>query len=328
MKSPFTGGNVTFQQEETTLTFRKEEFTYTHLSYRCEDTGEQFTTTELDEINIGQVYNQYRVKYGIPFPDEIKQIRQKYGLSASKMSEILGFGNNQYRLYENGDMPSEGNGKILSSIKDANFFYTFVQNTRNQFTAEEINKIERKIQAIPTNKDREEKERLIFNYSRSVYNGYAAQSYSKLKNILLYFIEKLHGVFNTKMNKLLFYTDFLSYKRYGRGITGLQYHAIQFGPVPERWDRIYALMDDIEPEIVHFANPDICGTKLQSTLSPDTSCFSPEEQSILDQVLENFRNDNVSSISNKSHQEDAWIQNNQNKGLINYNTAFTLHAFD
>ncbi|MCD8555331.1 MAG: hypothetical protein LRY59_01565, partial [Bacteroides graminisolvens] len=106
MKSPFTGGNVALQQENSELMFRKEKFQYVHLYYQCEDTKERFTTTEIDELNLSQVYNQYRVKYGIPFPDEIKRIRQMYELSASKMSEILGFGDNQYRLYENGDMPS------------------------------------------------------------------------------------------------------------------------------------------------------------------------------------------------------------------------------
>lgn len=90
MKSPFTGGNVALQQENSELMFRKEKFQYVHLYYQCEDTKERFTTTEIDELNLSQVYNQYRVKYGIPFPDEIKRIRQMYELSASKMSEILG----------------------------------------------------------------------------------------------------------------------------------------------------------------------------------------------------------------------------------------------
>ena len=49
------------------------------------------------EANIFQVYNQYRVKHGIPFPDEISGIREHYGLSAAKMAQILGFGINQYR---------------------------------------------------------------------------------------------------------------------------------------------------------------------------------------------------------------------------------------
>ena len=130
MKSPFTGGNVSLRQENSELVFRKEKFRYTYLYYECEDTKEHFTTTEIDELNLAQVYNQYRIKYGIPFPDEIKQIREMYDLSALKMSEILGFGDNQYRLYESGGMPSEANGKVLNLIKDPAIFETFVRNAR------------------------------------------------------------------------------------------------------------------------------------------------------------------------------------------------------
>jgi hypothetical protein len=41
-------------------------------------------------------------------------------------------------------------------------------------------------------------------------------------------------VFCTKMNKLLFYIDFLSYRQRGIAITGLCFRAIDFGPVPDR----------------------------------------------------------------------------------------------
>lgn len=53
------------------------------------------------------------------------------------MSEILGFGENQYRLYENGDMPSEANGKVLMSIMNPEIFLTFVLNAREQFSEDE-----------------------------------------------------------------------------------------------------------------------------------------------------------------------------------------------
>lgn len=328
MRSPFTGGKVLLHQENAELLFRKEKFQYIYLYYLCEDTKERFTTTELDEINLSQVYNQYRVKYGIPFSDDIKRIRQMYELSASKMSEILGFGDNQYRLYENGDMPSEANGKILSSIKEPSIFEVFVKNAKNQFEPKEFEKILCKLKKVMEYKKSQIKKELIFDsYSRGAYNGYAAQSYSKLKNIILYFIEKCGDTFNTKMNKLLFYADFLSYKTYGYGITGLAYKAIQFGPVPVKWDRVYSLIDDIYPEIVEFASGN-CGTKLCSTLSPDYSCFSTEELTVLSTVLEKFKNISASELSKLSHKEDAWKNYHATNQMIDYKEAFTLQIFD
>jgi hypothetical protein len=76
MTSPFTGGVAMLLSEPSTLVYRKETFRYVHQFYECQDSHERFTTSELDEANLAQVTNQYRAKYAIPFPDEIKRIRQ------------------------------------------------------------------------------------------------------------------------------------------------------------------------------------------------------------------------------------------------------------
>ena len=84
--SPITGKPMKLVSEPDSVEFRGERFNYTHFAYKCEDSGEQFTTTELDEVNVNQVYNAYRERHGIPFPDEIISLRNHYGVSASMMS--------------------------------------------------------------------------------------------------------------------------------------------------------------------------------------------------------------------------------------------------
>lgn len=326
MKSPFTGGEIKLMQESREMIFRKEKFTYVAHYYVCSDTQEQFTTTELDELNINQVYNQYRTKYGIPFPDEISDIRTFYGLSASKMSEILGLGANQYRLYENGEMPSEAIGKVLKSILDPRIFASFVKNAENQFSAHDYAKIEEKLERSIKRIGEADKHQEVFGtYARSLMNGYAPQSYSRLKNIILYFIDKCGGTFNTKMNKLLFYTDFLSYKIRGVGMSGLAYRAIQYGPVPSQWDIVYGSIDDVYSEIVAFPSGN-SGVKLCSEIEPDLSNFTPEEVEILEIVFKRFKTISANDISEESHKEDAWIDYNGTKDFINYNKAFSLKA--
>ena len=333
MKSPFTGGEVILKQEKSELIFRKEKYQYAHLYYECVDTKERFTTTKMDEKNLFQVYNQYRIKYGIPFPDEIRKTREMYDLSASKMSKILGFGDNQYRLYENGDIPSEANGKILSLITTPSVFKDYIKIAKNQFEEREYNKILLKLDHSIENsnskeyKDLKTKAGLIFDsYSRGVLNGYVLQSYSKLKNIILFFIQKCGPTYITKMNKLLFYSDFLSYKSHGYGMSGLAYKAIQFGPVPLRWDRVYSLIDEITTEIVEL--PYEHGSKLCSKFVPDESNFSKDERYILEKVVDKFKDVSASEISKLSHNEEAWKNNLNNDQIINYNEAFTLQIFE
>src|SRR5690606_12157454 len=127
MKSPITGKEMKLTKERRSMDFRKETFEIVFHYYKCEHSGEKFTTTSLDEVNMNQVYNQYRDKFNIPFPDEIIRIREKYGLSAAKMSEILGFGINSYRQYESGEMPSASNAKLIQMVEDPKKFIEMVE---------------------------------------------------------------------------------------------------------------------------------------------------------------------------------------------------------
>ena len=63
MKSPITGKEMKLLKEHRLMHFRKETFEIVFHYYKCEDTGEQFTTTSLDEVNINQVYDQYRNRF-------------------------------------------------------------------------------------------------------------------------------------------------------------------------------------------------------------------------------------------------------------------------
>ena len=65
MKSPNTGKKMMRMKEASPIKFRKEKFVIGFHLYRCVDSGEQFTTTALDEINLDQVCNQYNNRHNI-----------------------------------------------------------------------------------------------------------------------------------------------------------------------------------------------------------------------------------------------------------------------
>ena len=110
---------MTLEWEWREMEFRKETWRVMFPYYKCADTGEQFTTTDSDGVWLAQVRNQYCRKYGIPYMDEIVAVRERYGLSAVKMSAILGFGPNQWRKYEQEEVPNVSNGRMIRSIMRA-----------------------------------------------------------------------------------------------------------------------------------------------------------------------------------------------------------------
>ena len=66
--------------------------------------------------------------------------------------------------------------------------------------------------------------------------------------------------------------------------------------------------------------------KLVSLLDYDEACFDEEEKRLLEKVYNTFRNDTPTTISNKSHEELAWIDNKDRHTVIDYDYAFSLKA--
>jgi len=329
MKSPFTGGEATLQKEIRTMNFRKEPFQVCFQYYKCTDSGEQFTDEELDEVNTNQVYNQYRVKYGIPFPDEIKAIREQYGLSANKMSEILGFGINVYRNYESGEVPSVSNGRLIQMAKDPKEFKKMIDLGKNEFMPQELEKINRKINATLDTRDEIDNmyESIMLGEKRpGLFNGYRSPDLEKVNNMVLYFAGKVKP-FKTKMNKLLFYADFFHFKKTAFSITGLTYQAIQKGPVPRHYDWIFD--NGMEKKFIEIKLHDY-GNYMGEQFLPtgeivfDKDLFLPSELRVMEVVANSFKKATVNEIVNKSHEEKAWHENVDEFETINYNYGFEL----
>jgi hypothetical protein len=66
MNSPITGKPMRLLREQRVIPFRKENFDVVFHYWLCEETGEQFEDEKQADLNINQVYNQYRAKHNIP----------------------------------------------------------------------------------------------------------------------------------------------------------------------------------------------------------------------------------------------------------------------
>ena len=63
MKSPVNGKEMSLKNEKRMIDYKKEIFEVSFQYYCCEESGEQFTTTELDDKNLIQLYNLYKNKH-------------------------------------------------------------------------------------------------------------------------------------------------------------------------------------------------------------------------------------------------------------------------
>lgn len=58
MKSPLTGREMKLMSEPSTMDYKGKTYNVNHHFYLCELSNEQFTTTELDEINLEDLFRQ------------------------------------------------------------------------------------------------------------------------------------------------------------------------------------------------------------------------------------------------------------------------------
>lgn len=332
MNSPITGKEMKLTKERRSMDFRKETFEIVFHFYKCEDSGEQFTTTTLDEVNMNQVYNQYRDKFKIPFPDEIIRIREKYGLSAARMSEILGLGVNSYRQYEAGEMPSTANAKLIQMVDDPKKFGDMVElcgTLDEKFRTKHIQKAKTLVEERKRNIfNHNFKEYLLGNHLADIYSGYRNPNFEKFTEMVVYFSEQL-APFKTKMNKLLFYADFLMFKQSCFSISGVRYKAIDMGPVPNNFQSIFEFLvnkDEIDIVTTEFPGG-YAGEQFKARKDRPfyADLFLKNELEVLEKVATVFKLTSAIDIIELSHLEEAWKKNEKNKSIISYVYAFDLN---
>ncbi len=295
------------------------------------ETKEEFTTTELDELNQAQVHNQYRSKHSIPFVEEIMKIREQYGLSASKMSEVLGLSANVYGNYENGEMPGPATGKLIQLAKNPVEFNKLIELSKNEFEEREVVKIKLAVEKFTKEDvlDSLIEERLFGTKTPGNYNGYRVPSMEKIGIMAKYFALKLEP-YKTKMNKLFFYADFYHYGKTGYSISGMSYRAITHGPVPLNYGGIYdRLADEGYVEVAEFEFEEYSGEKLVNhDGEPDMEIFNESERQAIVKVEERLGRLKTNDIIKVSHDELAWQNNIDDHGRISYDYGFMLQHVD
>lgn len=331
MKSPATGKQMQVKKVWKKLTFRKEEFDVLFQTWLCVDSREEYEDDVFANLNYNQVINQYREKHNIPFPEDIRAIREKYSLPANKMSRVLGLGDNTYRQYEGGEIPTQANARLIQMAADPKKFLEMLQLSDLQ---EEKQVSKAKMNAEKLIKLNDSRIDAIQNYIfgrkiRTRFTGYTLPDFNKFTEMVLFFCTG-DNTWKTKLNKLLFYADFAFYKLHGRSISGATYCAIDMGPVPDNFSTIYEKL--VKEEVLNVDYITFPKGGIGENYSPkrdfNESLFSPDELKTLHAVKEKLKNISTQRIIELSHKEKAWIENNHAKSQpIDYSHAFDLVLF-
>lgn len=155
----------------------------------------------------------------------------------------------------------------------------------------------------------------------------------KFVNAVLFFAEqtKADSLGVTKLNKLLYYADFLHYRRFGRSITGDKYTRMQYGPVPSTGfniigvasgklvgDRPTVLEGKVRIRQTTYGGKKM--TKIEGLSAPDLDVFSTSEREILEMVAKICRDLKLTGtrLSESTHMPDTpWSKTEENQ-VVSY----------
>jgi hypothetical protein len=127
----------------------------------------------------------------------------------------------------------------------------------------------------------------------------------------------------TKLNKILFFADFLAYTNLGQSITGAAYQKLEHGPAPRELLPIQRqLIERGDAALIPRGSYGYRQKRLTALREPDLSVFSPEEIALVDEVLDQLIHHRAADVSMLSHRWSAgWAAVEQGE-TIPYETAF------
>ena len=316
---PNCAGEGTVQAVNTTetRTVNKEAFEVPVTYFACQRCGESFQTMEMDD-SLAVARDLYRDKHDMVRPAQLTAWRKSLGLSQVELAALLGWGVATVSRYENGKLQSEAHDKAMRMAMRSPD--TLLELTRNAstLTAMVRERLQRELQARAGAAGLE---RAFLAGCRSAPGEHI--DLPKLAQLVLLLSDR-DGVFVTKLNKLLFYSDFKVYKERRRSLSGLSYERLPFGPVPSNFRLLFSLLEqrgDIRQVDVRVGNAE--GTQVMALRAADLNGFDEEELTAVLAIKKRFGRMSATEISEASHQEQAWIET-PTGATISYEHAASL----
>jgi len=303
----------------------------------CNTCGEEIFVNELDDANLARAYDAYREMHGMLSPSEIRQIRIGYGLSQGEFAQLLGWGRATINRYENNSIQSTGHDQTLKLIRNAGTALHFLEEARERLPESLMRKLEHHLQGLH---DAEEchsigacVSALLDSGKPSMENGFRRFDLSAVHQLSTFLAGNVKHFFKSKATKLLWYADFLAYKTLSQSITGCEYVAATYGPVPQRFSLLFDEMVEsgvLRIEEVEFVARD--GESFTKDLylpgknAPECQ-LGELELKCVQAVANEFRDLSSNSTIARAHKEEAYsaiFEQDQPWKTIPYQLAQTL----
>ena len=324
--------DVDFSIRPETISVRGEPIEVQSKAAICRNCGsEVFDSSMADEI-LKSAYDGYRKKHGLLSSDEIRQIRESYGLSHRALASLLGWGLVTTQRYERGLIQDEAHDAILREMRDdPSFVFAQFEKRKNEMTDPERARIGSRLFALYDScrslaliKTFEKEESLAYTRDPGE-RGCRAFMFERVANVISLLASLVNDLYQTKLAKLLWISDFASYLEYGRSLTGLAYARLPYGPAPERFRMLLALMEESGKIVLDSRESDEYAgevVRLCDVARPNSELDTNETQ-LLRRVADVYGGFSSKKLSEMFHREPIW-KTRTNGSLLPYSEAASV----
>lgn len=315
----FKGVRTLTNQE--TFVVRGEPITIEASFLVCEECGE-IMYSELDESNLKKAYKKYCEKFDYVDPDTLREMRQTYGLSQRGLASLLNWSPATIARYESGSIPSNAHNEQLKRLKNHDYAYELWDVGKEKLSSLELRRTKEVFQRLRVENrelDSDSLLKLIDNLHSTKHNhlnGNREFDIDRLSNMIIYFTSFFGSMAKSKLLKLLWYADFLSFRETGLSISGAIYCHNHYGPTPLRHELILSYLEELgiaELQPVFYGSCE--GDEVRALEQFDDAIFSDDEKEVLHRVGKQLAEFTATKVSALSHEEVAYKETMHNQPI-------------
>ena len=267
--------DVEYVVKETRMVGSIKDETYQYMGKvaHCTECDSEIYVDEVNDYNLKMLYDEYRKENDIISLEHIREICKKYGIGKRPLSLLLGWGEQTFSRYYEGDIPTKQYSNILKNIyEDPSFYLNLLEDNKNNLKSE---KAYQKSKGVV--------EQLI---------GRVEIKDSKIDDVIKYLANECEDITPLALQKLLYYVQGFYYAFYETFIFVEDCQAWVQGPV--------------YPEVYYRYKDYVCNSS-NFHKEVDFSGFITFETAILDSVVKYLGCYSGKVLEKFTHSEEPWL---------------------
>lgn len=268
--------DVLYHENEITVDaeLKGENYEYVGKEAICAECSNEVYVAGINDFNLKQLYTEFRKQHNIISLNKILEISQKYNIGKRPLSLLLGWGEQTFSRYCDGDMPTAQYSTILQKIyDDPNYYLSVLEENKDKLKSPLAY----------------EKSKLA---TQTLLGAKGISTSSKIDTVINYLLIKCEDITPMALQKSLYYVQGFYYAFMGKFIFEEDCEAWVHGPV---------FRD------VYFKYSAYKFDPIDNCESTDEILLSVAEKAIVDSIIKNFSCYSGKTLEAFTHIETPWL---------------------